>query len=334
MADDNLFWLDVIAVRLRRWPRWLTAAIVALFVLLPFGIAYLEGALSAVIRDGTWRVILLASTAIIYNLLVVPVFSSTDDQIAAGVRPLSQLSDEQYAALVANAVATRPRMEWLAFGIGVVAQLALFGLPDTVQPLELYIFLAFLFMFGTMGWLIYRALASTRLSRKLSRQPLNVDVFDITPFEPIGRHSLHLVMVFIGGIVISLIFVVRWEGILKWEDIVIYIAVIGVAVLVFFLSMWPAHKLLAKTKQSRVQDATLTISGAYHELMALREQNKSTTEVESKITSWAMLENRLKVTRTWPYNTEMLRRLVLTVLTPIAVGISKIVGVLIASGRP
>ena len=151
---------------------------------------------------------MLASTAIIYNLLVVPVFSSTDDQIAAGVRPLSQLNDEQYAALVANAVAPRPRMEWLAFGIGVVAQLALFGLPDTVQPLELYIFLACLFMFGTMGWLIYRALASTRLSRKLSRKPLNVDVFDITPFEPIGRHSLHLVMVFIGGIVVSLIFVV------------------------------------------------------------------------------------------------------------------------------
>ena len=67
--------------------------------------------------------------------------------------------------------------------------------------------------------------------------------------------------------------------------------------------------------------------------MALREQDKSTTEVESKITAWAMLEDRLKVTRTWPYNTEMLRRLVLTVLTPIAVGICKIVGVLIASGR-
>ena len=75
-------------------------------------------------------------------------------------------------------------------------------------------------MFGTLGWIVYRAIASTRLSRWLSRQPLDVDIFDITPFEPIGRHSLQLAMVFVGGIILSLVFVFRWEGILTWEDIV------------------------------------------------------------------------------------------------------------------
>ena len=141
-------------------------------------------------------------------------------------------------------------------------------------------------------------------------------------------------MVFVGGIIISLVFVFRWEGILKWEDIVTYTVVILVAVSVFFLSMWPTHRLLSKTKKRHVQNATQTIAGAYHDLMALTEQNRSTTEVESKINAWAVLEDRLKVTRTWPYDTEMMRALVITVLTPIAVSLSKIIGVLITSGRP
>ena len=47
-----------------------------------------------------------------------------------------------------------------------------------------------------------------------------------------------------------------------------------------------------------------------------------------------VLEKRLQSTRTWPYNTEMLRTFVLTVLTPIAVGMSKVAGVLLTSGRP
>lgn len=185
MTDDNSFWLDVIAERLRRWPLWMTAAIVAFFLLLPFGIAYLEGSLPALMDEGTWRIILLAPVSILYNLLIAPVFSSSDDQIATSIRPLSQLSDEEYDELIANACARNPRTEWIAFGIGVAAQLALFGLPRTYQPLDLYIPLSFSLMYGTMGWIVYKAIASTRLSRRLSRQPLNVDIFDITPFEPI-----------------------------------------------------------------------------------------------------------------------------------------------------
>ena len=42
-----------------------------------------------------------------------------------------------------------------------------------------------------------------------------------------------------------------------------------VAILVFFLSMWPTHRLLSRTKKRHVQNATQTIAGAYHDLMAL-----------------------------------------------------------------
>ena len=58
MADGNVFWLDVVAERLRRWPLWITVTVVALFLLFPFGIAYLEGSLPALMVGGAWRIIL------------------------------------------------------------------------------------------------------------------------------------------------------------------------------------------------------------------------------------------------------------------------------------
>ena len=53
---------------------------------------------------------------------------------------------------------------------------------------------------------------------------------------------------------------------------------------------------------------------------ALQAQGENAAETE--VYTWTVLEKRLQSTRTWPYNTEMLRTFVLTVLTPIAVGMA------------
>lgn len=334
MTNNRTFWLDALSEQLRRWPPWLSATVLALYLFLPFGVAYVVGALPVVIGEGLWRIMLLASGLTVYNLLAVPVFTSLHDEIAASLRPLSHLSDAEYAALVAGAEERNPGVEWIAFGIGLAAQVIIFGPPDTTQPLDLYLFLSFLFMFGTLGWLVYRAVASTRLSRRLSRQPLDVDIFDIRPFEPIGRQSLLLSMVFIGGNIIGVVLVVRWEGFLKWESLIVYTVVLLITVFVFFFGMWPTHRLLSQTKKGHLQNAVDNIATAYRDLVILKVQNKATGEAESEVYTWTVLEKRLQATRTWPYNTEMLRTLVITVLTPIAVGLSKIASVLLTSGRP
>ena len=98
--------------------------------------------------------------------------------------------------------------------------------------------------------------------------------------------------------------------------------------------MWPTHKLLARTKKEHLQNALENIAAAYRRLLALKAQDENSAEAESEVHTWTVLEKRLQATRTWPYNTEMLRTFVITVLTPIAVGLSKIAGVLLTSGRP
>lgn len=333
MADNRPFWLDALSERLWRWPwRW-TALLAAAYLLLPFVAIFAAGMLSTVIDEGLWRLILLPAGLTVYNVLVVPVFTSLHDSIAAGLRPLSRLSDEAYDSLVASAEVRNRRLEWFAFGIGLAAQLLIFGPPDAIQPLDTYIFLSFLFMFGTLGWLVYRAIASTRLGRQLVRQPLEVDIFDITPFEPIGRQSLLLAMVFIGGIVVGVALVVTWEGFLEWQSLLVYSIVLLIAAFVFVFGMWPTHRLLAQTKKEHLQNAVDNIAAAYRSLLTLKAQGERTTQAESEAYTWTTLEKRLETTRTWPYNTEMLRAFVLTVLTPIAVGVSKIAGMLLTSGR-
>jgi hypothetical protein len=333
MADNRQFWLDALSDRLWRWPWQWTALLALAYILVPFAVMFATGALPTVIDTGTWRLILLPSGLTVYNLIAAPLFNGLHGEIVASLRPLSTLSDEEYSALTIAAETRSRRLAWVAFGTGVALQLIVFGPPDAFRPLDTYIFLSFVFMFGTLGWLVYRAFASTHLSRILSRQPLKVDIFDITPFEPIGRQSLVLAMVFMGGIIVGIALVVRWEGFLKWESVIIYSIVLTIAAFAFVFGMWPTHKLLAETKREHLRNALETIATAYAKLLTQKAQNGETFEAETEVSTWTVLETRLRDTRTWPYNTEMLRTFVITILTPIAVGISKIAGVLLTSGR-
>jgi len=58
---------------------------------------------------------------------------------------------------------------------------------------------------GDRAVLVGTAPAGTRLTATLLRQPMQVDVFDTAVFEAVGRQSLALALVFIGGITISLL---------------------------------------------------------------------------------------------------------------------------------
>ena len=127
---------------------------------------------------------------------------------------------------------------------------------------------------------------------------------------------------------------VTWEGFLEWQSLIVYGIVLLLAAFVFVFGMWPTHRLLASTKGDHLQNALERIAAGYRRLLTLQAQGENATDAETEVYTWTVLEKRLQSTRTWPYNTEMLRTFVLTVLTPIAVGMSKVAGVLLTSGRP
>ena len=64
----------------------------------------------------------------------------------------------------------------------------------------------------------------------------------------------------------------------------------------------------------------------------LATENKDTYAVATEMNAWAIGKQELKATRTWPYNTEMLRTIFISIMTPLVVGLSRLVAALLASG--
>ena len=98
-------------------------------------------------------------------------------------------------------------------------------------------------MYALLAWVIMGAIVGTRLLSALHRQPLHFDLFDIEPFEPIGRQSLTLAMVFIGGVTLGVIFSIQGQTFLNPLFWLANIPFVLVAVLVFYLGMRPTHIL-------------------------------------------------------------------------------------------
>jgi hypothetical protein len=55
------------------------------------------------------------------------------------------------------------------------------------------------------------------------------------------------------------------------------------------------------------------------------EDNQETKNIPAEITALAIYEKQLRETRTWPYNTTMLRTLFFSVLIPVGTLIGRIV---------
>ena len=108
-------------------------------------------------------------------------------------------------------------------------------------------------MYGLLGWVVYASIAGWRLPVVLYRQPLDIDIFNLKSFEPIGKQSLAISLAFMGGIAISLLFSDISAGILTIEFWVVYLILVIVAVLVFFFNMMPTHRILSASKDEEME---------------------------------------------------------------------------------
>ncbi|NIV35963.1 MAG: hypothetical protein GWN58_42885, partial [Anaerolineae bacterium] len=120
------------------------------------------------------------------------------------------------------------------------------------------------------------ALVGTRLNAALHRQPLRVDIFDTKPFWPVGRQSLIIALVFVGGIVLGMLFSFVEDSMLDWRNWLLYSLLALVAVLIFFLNMRPTHRVLAAEKKKELGAVQERILLACRALMARIEAEEDT----------------------------------------------------------
>ncbi|MCB0157529.1 MAG: hypothetical protein KDD83_05325 [Caldilineaceae bacterium] len=314
-------------LRLYRLPRWFLAVGAVLLLTLPFLMLLVHGDLGSVLATGLWR-LLLEPSIILYILILIPIMERSQWSIITHMRPIVALDDAAYARAILDADRPNNRAELIAFCGGMA--FGLFAEPPRLWQSEFwflypYALLTSMLMFGLLAWVIAGSLVGTRLSSALLRRPLSVDIFDLAPFEPIGRQSLMLSFSFVVGTTISLLFASSFADFLTVPNLIVYSVLVTVTVLVFFLNMRHTHRVLAQVKAEEQDDAAQNISRLYRRLQEAARAGRDDPDAAAELAAWLGMEQRLKLARTWPYNTEMLRALTVSVLTPVAVGASRVI---------
>ncbi len=283
---------------------------------------YFDGVLPDVLASGVWRPLLMPVVLVLYIWWVSPFIHQSQQAVIRGMRQILVLDDAAYVELIRKSSKTVLWKELLAILIG-----GLFGFSISWQSfaeegviwLQVYWICANGLMFGLLAWTIYGSFDSTRLTTALHKQDLHFDLFDLRPFEPVGRYSLLLALVFIGGLSLGLIFSLSIQNFSHWETWIVFVPMALIPILLFFLNMRNTHSVLAQEKRRLLQATAQRLATFHPRLRQAVTDEPSILDFTSEYTALSAYESHLLATRTWPYNTSMLRMLGFSVALPILV---------------
>jgi hypothetical protein len=308
-------------------------------ILFLVGMAYLAGVLADPFDVDFWRAGLLYPALIVFILWILPILRRLRDGAIESFRPLALMDDGDFEQLLAEAPMFNRRLELLALGGGVAGGLLLLrpwshsGLSRTwlslgtrSEWLVLYVLIAGGLWGGLLGLGIYSSLSGMGLFTRLQRHPLDINVFDLRPLEPIGRWSLGIALIFVGGSVLSLFFFPQLTP--SVEAIVLYGSLILTPVLVFFLNMLSTRQTIVAAKKRKLDMARDNLAAASQALeeRAARGQPGDTQALLDSIAAWGTYEEQVKRVPEWPYTADIRRNLVLSTLLPLAAWIVREVG--------
>jgi hypothetical protein len=293
--------------------------------------AYLDGVLAQLFDAGFWRLNFLGPPITVYLLLVSRFLSRIGNQAVDAFRPVVALDHDEFERLRATAASPKPRREWLAVSlgglIGFMRRRAGPGLLEGFRWTTLYVVLTGMLEWGLLGWVVYRTLVNIRLFSKLHRQPLNIDIFDPTPFEPVARMSLGMSLAILGINTLLLLLTPDRTILVSIMGIILHSALILLAVLVFFLAMADTHRVMAEAKEQKLKLVRRNLLVTFQEL----EERTTTGQLEGmealsdSITAWLAYEKRIEEAPEWPYTTDTLRNLIVSTLIPIGAWVAQVI---------
>ena len=307
--------------------RWLhrTRAIVAVSLalfLVPVLAAIAEGVLGELFSSGLWRLLFIQPTIVVYILTIAPFIQRAHARLLDSLQRIIETAPEEIISQVRLRARRLRRGDWIAALVG-----ALIGLAITVDD-PFFSDMPWLFvcyvgtvmaMYAGIAWVIYGSIGNARITSYLLRQPLRVDILDIRPFEPVGYASLLTSMAFIIGATLAIVISVIGEWTLSFFDLVAYAFFSVVAILVFILEMQDTHRILVDAKQREVDLARSRVAEAYQDVKCRAMRGESIQVAVAEMNAWIACRERLEQARTWPYNVDMIRKLLISSLLPIGV---------------
>jgi len=321
-ADSLLIdrWLG----RMPRAGRWIGLAVVLFFLAVPVILAFVDGvSITRLFAD--FRSLFVYPLLVAYLVAACHLLQRARESVAQAMRPLVQTDEKEFRQVVGRACRVSPIGELAALAVGMLIGLAINVAFEPFEPepfwIELYSYIARIVIWGAVGWAIYVSFMATRLTNTLLDQPLRVDIFDLRPFQPIGRQSLWLSLMFVGGMMLGLLSSNFGEEELRLEYLITNVSIIILIVLVFFVNTHKVHRVLAATRQQKLESVERHLARAYYRLEELIAEDRDTHAVATELNALATSKQELKMIRTWPYNTEMLRTIFISIVTPLAVAL-------------
>jgi hypothetical protein len=300
-------------------PIWVSILIAAPLFIIAFITGVTQTGLPEFFTDGVWRGLFLPPTIFLYILIVSPILTRMERKLDREFRPLLAIDEVRYQELVAETAHIPIRKEITAFTVGAVAGM-LIGVIDPELTLTWYSIFPIImtsFVFGLLAWVLYVTASVGKLIKAFLDQPLRINLFDITPFEAIGKRSLIEALAFLGGVVLSLIFVLSQSNILLGASFwLVYIPLTLAPLAIFFFNMNPTHQVLAAEKEKQLVVVRARLNAHSRELMKTADPAADPYETVPLLNGLINFEQRLAATRTWPYNTGMLRTLFLSIVIP------------------
>jgi len=293
-------------------------------------VTYFDGARSNFCDGEFWQKTIIELIQFSYILILYPFIWRLRERAIQVFRPLVNLDDVAFNRMAAKVSIPNRRWEWVAFALGATVNLAVgqpWNLPWKSGELwtSVYMVIYGLIYNGLLYWLIYDTLASTIQHNRLVRHPLNLDILETNLLAPVARWSLGISLAFVGGISLGLVNQ-TWEDLLNWDAIFTYSMLICVTVMMFFLSMWAAHKAIATIKNRELAFAQKHLIEASREIKerAANGPLERAEELFSIISLWETYQRLVKGVPTWPFNATIIRRLATSFLVPATVYFIKI----------
>jgi hypothetical protein len=323
--------VEALMRRSRRPWYWVTALVASGLLLSLILAAYLDGTISDLLGWEFWQNYGDGLLLIAYILTIASFIWRLRVKAIEAFRPLLAVDDDAFDQLAVKASVPNRRWEWVFVLIGV-------GLTVILgQPWDLawgtgslwksvYLVIAAPLTNGLLWWLVYDTLSSTVRIARLSRQPAKIDIlFNTELLLPIARWSLGISVGWVGGISLSLVFQTQ-ESLLDGGTITLYAILVGVAVLAFLLSMWSTRNTIAKVKRGELSLARKHLAAASMELKdrTSRGRLEKMQELSSTMTSWATYQKLVQDTPTWPFDINIMRRLLASTIAPVLVYLAKV----------
>jgi hypothetical protein len=333
MAQDSRAYplVEALIKRSRLPWYWATALVTAGLLLLLTLAVYLDGTIADMLGWGFWFNYGDGLLLIAYILMVSSFMWRLRIRAIQAFRPLLAIDDDAFDRLAAKASAANRRREWASVLIGVGLAVAM-GQPWSLEWgagslwQSVYLVIAGTLMNGLLFWLVYDTLASTVRIARLSRQAPKIDIlFNTELLMPIARWSLGIAVGWVGGISLSLVFQTQ-ESLLRGQTITLYAILVSVTVLGFLLSMWSARNTIARVKRRELALARKHLAAASLELKDRTAQDRleGMEGLSSTMASWATYQKLVKETPTWPFDINIMRRLLASTIAPVLVYLAKI----------